>query len=134
MATQTIRPLNRTLKLLGASRILAGASFWAAPATSTQTFLMWTLPQTTSMAIRMGGAREIILGLWLLTAKSEEERRKAVIFGAIVDASDVLSALASWYMGDMPPSAALAIGGGALFMVGWARFGNGRFKLGKVST
>jgi hypothetical protein len=72
-----------------------------------------------------------MLGLWLLTARSEEERRKAVYFGAAVDASDALSCMMSWYTGDLPPTAALAAGGGALCVIAWARFGIGRFAMVK---
>jgi hypothetical protein len=131
MATRTLKPLNRTLTILGASRILVGASCWIAPATTTQIFAMWTLPQATSIVVRTFGARDALIGLWLLTAKSEEERRRAVYFGAAVDASDALSCLMSWYTGDLPPTAALIAGSGALCVVAWARFGIGRFKMGE---
>lgn len=72
-----------------------------------------------------------MLGLWLLTSRSE--RWKAVLLGVVVDVPDALSWLMSWYTGNLPPSAALAAGGGAFCLVAWTKSRIGLPRMGQKS-
>ena len=59
----------------------------------------------------------------LYSSNTPEERKRAVLAGAIVDAADVVACVVCWSMGDMEGIPALATGGGAALLVLLARLG-----------
>lgn len=79
------------LSLLAAARLGIGTAAFLFPSLTTS--LLFSPQQTTSLFhTRAWGSRDALLGALLLTAKSPEARRRALLAGVAVDLADVLAA------------------------------------------
>lgn len=111
------------LQILASARLLVGASSWLLPYHASRIFALLTLPPTSTVAMRLFGVRDAMLGLLLITAGTEAERQRMVNAGLLVDAIDVLASLVGYAMGEQEPKVAGMVGAGAATLVGLGLMG-----------
>jgi hypothetical protein len=119
----SILPLPLPLKILATARLVVGASSWLLPYHASRVFALLTLPPQTTIAMRLFGVRDAMLGALLLTAGTEAERSRIVLAGLVVDGIDVLSSLVGFGMGEQEPEVAGMVGVGAAILVGLGLMG-----------
>ncbi len=93
-------------------RGLIGISALAVPGLLAQIFLLPTSPANYLM-YRLFGSRDLSLAGLLWTAKTPEERRRALMIGAITDGIDTVSAAVCALTGTTELIPAAVAGGGA---------------------
>lgn len=99
------------LLFLAAARSLVGGAILFHPPLST---IIFDIPITPgSIYPRLFGARDLVFGGLLWSARSPELVRQAVIAGAIVDGIDTLSAAAGLMEGNLDAASAAFVGIGA---------------------
>ena len=113
----SLPPLPLPLKLLGAARLLVGASSWLLPYHASRVFALLTLPPQTTVILRLFAVRDAMLAGLLLTAGTEAERSRMVMGGVMVDGIDVLASLVGFGLGEQEPEVAGIVGAGAAILM-----------------
>lgn len=111
------------LKLLASARLIVGASSWLFPYQASRVFALMTLTPESTIAMRLFGVRDAVLGVLLIAAKTGAERQRIVNAGLVVDAIDVLACLAGYAMGEQEPKVAAMVAGEAAALVGLGLLG-----------
>ncbi|KAH8813216.1 hypothetical protein F5884DRAFT_787753 [Xylogone sp. PMI_703] len=109
MAATTLLPVT----LLSTLRIAVGSASFLVPGFTCQT-LMFAIPNSSLLAVRLFGCRDAILGLLLHTAKTPEARRRALLAGIAVDALDITAAAIGYFNGEIDAKPVVTFGGGAM--------------------
>ncbi|RFU34376.1 hypothetical protein B7463_g2015, partial [Scytalidium lignicola] len=109
--------------LLSTLRIGVGSSSFLLPGFTCQS-LMFAIPNSSLLAVRLFGCRDAILGLLLHTAKTPEARRRALLAGIAVDALDITACAIGYFREEIDAKPLVTFGGGAVsFLVlaglGW---------------
>ena len=101
-------------KSFAALRFLAGALFLTAPSLGCRLFLIPFAPQA-SLAVRLFGVREVVLGSLLWRAKDPEESRRLYVQTIAVDSVDLVATAVCYIEGrlDLIPTLT-TVGGGIL--------------------
>lgn len=98
--------------LLSTLRIAVGTASFLLPGFTSQMF-MFSIPDTSLLAVRLWASRDALLGVLLLTAKTPEARRRALMAGIAVDALDIASCAIGYFKGEIDAKPIVAFGGGA---------------------
>ncbi|KAE9368657.1 hypothetical protein N431DRAFT_486141 [Stipitochalara longipes BDJ] len=118
-------PFPLPLQLLAVGRIGVGTSAFLFPSLTTN-LLFFPQPSSSPGSlfnVRAWGSRDALLGALLLTAKTPEARKRALIAGAVVDGLDVVGAFWGFGKGEMEGMAAGAFSGGAIAFLALAAVG-----------
>lgn len=78
---------------LAAGRLSLGAALTVAPSRTLRPWLGADLGVEARAVARMLGARDLVLGAWLLDRRGSGDARNAAIAGAVADGADALVAL-----------------------------------------
>ena len=111
------------LKILATARLIVGASSWLLPYHASGAFTLMTLTPESTIALRLFGVRDAMLGVLLIAAKTAAERQRIVNAGLVVDSIDVLASLVGYTMGEQEPKVAAMVAGGAVTLVGLGLMG-----------
>jgi len=74
---------------------------------------MFSIPNTSLLAVRLFACRDAVLGLLLHTAKTPEARRRALMAGIAVDALDLTACAIGFFRGEIDAKPVITFGGGA---------------------
>lgn len=104
-------------KTFGALRLITGALFLFAPGAGSRLFLIPFTPEA-SIAGRLFGVREVVLGTLLFQAKNLEEGRKLYIQALMIDCLDLVATAVCYIEGslDLIP-AVTTVGGGIMVFI-----------------
>ena len=106
--------MSPTRMFVGVTRSMIGIGAWVAPDTTTRLFGI-DPARSDRFVARLYGARELTLGVTLLTAPPSALSTVASV-GAAVDAADVVSGLDEFRRGNLSTQATvLGLGGALLF-------------------
>jgi hypothetical protein len=109
---------QRAAVWLGWLRTGAGAAAWVAPGLTGRVLRIDAPPSSpVRYVLRHFGARDVAMGVAVLTARNERELDRWVLMGIAVDAADAASAVIGGVRGQVPRRTAVLTGLSALSAV-----------------
>ncbi|KAI9832698.1 MAG: hypothetical protein M1826_001255 [Phylliscum demangeonii] len=103
-----------------AIRGLVGISCLLWPGLTSRVVMLPLETASDTILFRLFGSRDLVVAWLLYASPTPDERRRALIAGAVVDAIDVCSSAACILEGNMGLGPAITVGAGALSLVGLA--------------
>ena len=87
-----VEPLERLVAIgLAAGRLAIGAALWTAPQRSGRALGFASLDETGLALARVAASRDLVLGVWQLSALDRDRLRQATVGVAAADAGDAIT-------------------------------------------